>query len=201
MNNEFAYTTYKNDTCEIIGLNYLYRHAARFPSLQWIKKMESVHSILAKDSAVVTKNVFIATWASQFPQIKEYQQSEVGDTEMEELGKRFYKRFKKLVDVYKDNVSFLTTSKRRTVTSYLSFINGWLAENVTLKQLSYGSNNEILRYYDYCDKYKIQVENNKQTHTEVNKFLNGDEMTIVTDNVKEKLGFADITAGIHDTFH
>ncbi|XP_071168730.1 multiple inositol polyphosphate phosphatase 1-like isoform X1 [Mytilus edulis] len=182
---------YGGHSCQITNFHYLFRHAARYPSLPWIQKMDNISTVLRGDSLVVTKHPFIGNWRTPFPKSKQYQQSVVGDEEMLQLGERFVKRFRNNVRKNAGKIMFETTSKDRTKQSKSKFCLG--LENVMGKQsITTSTDDRLLRYYDYCGKYIKEVDQNNETLTEFYKFLNGDEMKSVVNKVRQKIGTSEI---------
>ena len=52
-------------------------------------------------------------------------------------------------------------------------------------------NNTLLRFYDYCSKYQKDVKKNKKAAMDYNKFLKGDYIDKVVQNVNQKFQVKD----------
>lgn len=185
--NEDGTFVYGGHSCNIKSLNLLFRHSARYPSLDWINKMNELHKNLKEDALVLTKYQFLSNWTNPFPENKQYSQSTLGDQEMLNLSTRFGKRFKSLFHEHIDDVWYAVTYKKRTQSSQAKFFEGLMQLFITsTRSVSY--NNTLLRFYEFCKKYTEDVDENKNSRNEFYKFLTGKEMKTVTDNVNLRLG-------------
>lgn len=185
--NEDGTFVYGGHSCNITSLNLLFRHSARYPSLNWINKMNELHKNLKEDPLVLTKHQFLSNWTNPFPESKQYSQSNLGDEEMLNLSTRFGKRFKRLFHEHMDDVWYAVTYKKRTQSSRAKFFQG-LMELFTTSTSSISYNNTLLRFYEFCQKYTEDVDENENSRNEFYKFLTGKEMKAVTDNVNLRLG-------------
>lgn len=197
--NQYGTVVYNGETCALEGLDVLFRHGGRYPTLHWITDMSALKTKLAGDEIVVQRYPFIKNWMNPFPAAKESMLSILGETEMISLGHRFGRRFKAAFNVHHSqstNIDVSVTRKSRTRTSSEFFLRG-LNETVHLGNESPTAkeNNVKLRFYDYCHKYITEVEGNSKTQMEYKTFLFGPEMTQVVHKIETKLGSNNITLG------
>jgi len=182
--NEDSTITYKGETCQIVNLNLLLRHAARYPSLYWIHRMNRLHTRLKNNPQAVDRHPFLQNWTNPFPDSLEYSQSAIGDDEKIQLGRRFGLRFKQLFDGNMDRIKYSVTTKKVTYESFKTFqesLSDTLNSNNSRPKAEI--KNKQLRFYSYCKKYDQLGE---KANSEYNLFLGGSEMKNVVDKIKIK---------------
>lgn len=197
--NQFSSVVYNDEICQLNGLDVLFRHGGRYPTLHWIVDMTALKTKLGADPNVVQRYPFIKIWKNPFPLAKQAMLSVLGENEMLNLGRRFGRRFKAAFDINQDqsrNLAVAVTRKSRTRTSFEHFLRG-LNETVYFRNhyATAKEDNMKLRFYDFCHKYITDVEGSSRTQYEYNKFLVGPEMTQVLRKIKNKLGSYDVTSG------
>jgi hypothetical protein len=183
--NEDSTIMYKGETCQIVNLNLLLRHAARYPSLYWIHRMNRLHTRLQNNSQAVDRHPFLQNWTNSFPDSLEYSQSAIGDDEKIQLGRRFGLRFQQLFDGNMDRIKYSVTTKKVTYESFKTFQES-LSDtlNSSNSRPKAENKNKQLRFYSYCKKYDQLSE---KANSEYNLFLGGSEMKNVVDKIKIKL--------------
>ena len=129
---------HEDKTCQVVHLNAVLRHGARFPSLKWIKRMTVLHKKLT-ENGVDEQFPFLKTWTNPFPEESDKIIAELGQQEHEMLGERFAHRFNLLFDEDMDSIRIVTSSKQRSYASSLAFYTGLsqtVLGGVILKQAS-----------------------------------------------------------------
>ena len=194
--NQYSTANYDGHICQIKGLNIVFRHGTRFPTLKWIQRMTNLHIRLKNNVAVISKHPFIKQWSNPYPDDEAALLSSLGKEEMLKLGERFSNRFKMALEGQLEHINFAVTHKSRTQTSYRYFYHGLNHTFPSDTQRPVPKvDNGRLRFYDSCSLFSKGVKDNDKTHTVSHDFLNGQEMTNVTEKVREKLGFSNLTLG------
>ena len=126
--------------------------------------------------------------------------TEVGQHELYRIGVRMRKRFPELFHKRYNarRFKFISTNKIRTTHSANSLAaglfdgDGSIHSRIQPIALETTSNDcRILRFYDNCEVYKREIENNPDTLAEYYRFLESDHMKHVALNVKAKLSKLD----------
>lgn len=194
--NQYSIANYDGHICQIKGLNIVFRHGARFPTLKWIQKMTNLHIKLKSNIAVISKHSFMKQWSNPYTDDEAALLSSLGKEEMLKLGERFSNRFKMALEGQLEHINFAVTYKSRTRTSYRYFYHGLnhTFPSDTQRPVPKVENGR-LRFYDSCSLFNKGVKDNDKTHIVYNDFLNDQEMRNVTEKVRHKVGFSNLTLG------
>lgn len=183
--------------CSPVFVNVMQRHGARFPSYSNIIRILDVHKKILDNSAFLSKKYDnIKLWKNPFLIEDEKQLSIVGIAEQYALGKRYGMRFSDLLH-NSGECAFksMCTEKQRTMDSGLAFHQGLfdgLAEKGKAAldaDLCYhpSVNSSLLRFFDECEKYQVEVENNDETMREFNEFKKSPHMNKMVRKVSHRL--------------
>ncbi|XP_069000695.1 multiple inositol polyphosphate phosphatase 1-like [Embiotoca jacksoni] len=86
-------------------------------------------------------------------------------------------------------INFITSSKHRCVNSTLSFKAGltelWAIKDV---EFEHAVNDALMRFFDQCNRFLQEVDNNPSAVQEVEKFKQGPEMKKVQQKIADRLG-------------
>ncbi len=190
--------------CHAVHLNMVFRHGTRYPSTNDVKR---INAMLSKVQETMNKNEEVKLQVERklglqlefpFDASTDKLLTKVGDEELYKLGQRFQNRFPELFQksFSVNELKFTSTCKERSSRSAHAFQIGFLEGHGTLGkckiqpapiQIMPCENDEILRYFDLCEKYQKHVENNDASSKEMNKFLEGLEVTNVVRKVKKRL--------------
>lgn len=175
-------------TCQIIHLNAVFRHGARFPSLKWIKRMTTLHKKLV-ENGVDEQYPFLKTWKNPFPEKSDKIIAELGEQEQEMLGERFAHRFNLLFDEDMDSIRIVSSSKQRSYASSISFYTG-LSQTVlgeADKTMEPTVNDIEMRFHDNCVHFAESVDKNKTATNEYSKFKYGPEVDAIAKKLTDVL--------------
>lgn len=190
---------YGEKTCQVIHLNAVLRHGARYPSLKWIKRMSALHEKLILNG-VDERFSFLKSWKNPFPEESDKIIAELGQYEQELLGERFARRFNLLFDEDMDTLRVMTSSKQRSYASSLAFFSG-LSQTVlgeADKEMEPIINDIAMRFHDNCVHFSETVDDNKTATSEYSKFKYGPEVAVCTKKLSKVLGLPneeDVTPG------
>lgn len=179
---------YGEKTCQIIHLNAVFRHGARFPSLKWIKRMTTLHEKLV-ENGVDERYPFLKAWKNPFPEKSDKIIAELGEKEQEMLGERFAHRFNLLFDEDMDSIRVVSSSKQRSYASSLSFYTG-LSQTVfgeADKTMEPTVNDIEMRFHDNCVHFAESVDKNKTATNEYSKFKYGPEVDVIAKKLTDVL--------------
>eukprot|EP00727_Mastigamoeba_balamuthi_P005548 m51a1_g1612 hypothetical protein (435) ;mRNA; r:205998-207394 len=174
--------------CSLSGIYYVSRHGSRYPTAGKIKKQmelaEFVHKYNVKGDFKWMKD-----WTPGFSLSQEGMLSELGAKDLVKIGKRFAKNYKSLISDYTPNtVTTQCTGVPRTAQTAAAFTTGavdddkkwmerpWVAVSESKK------NDKELRFFDTCQRYIDEVDENKSATPEVDKFMDS-----VTPKIAAKL--------------
>lgn len=194
--NEFSTTLHDGQTCQIEGLNLLLRHGARYPTIKWIKRMSALQTRLQSNSFISLNHPFISKWNNPFAESQAGILSALGEKEMTILGGRFGKRFQVLLEGKIDQIKFAVTYRNRTKSSYKYFYQGLNETFPTdISRPMATEENTRLKFYEICNKYTKEVDDNDAILSEYDKFENGMEIGNVVQQVQEKIGNLSLDIG------
>nr|XP_022316254.1 multiple inositol polyphosphate phosphatase 1-like isoform X2 [Crassostrea virginica] len=179
---------HEDKTCQVVHLNAVLRHGARFPSLKWIKRMTVLHKKLT-ENGVDEQFPFLKTWTNPFPEESDKIIAELGQQEHEMLGERFAHRFNLLFDEDMDSIRIVTSSKQRSYASSLAFYTG-LSQTVLgeVDKTKEPIVNDIeMRFHDNCVHFKETVDKNKSATSEYSKFKYGPEVAAIAKKLTDVL--------------
>ena len=196
----------KPEGCLASQLNMVFRHGTRYPSIKDLRKIDKMLDALKNFTA---NKEFVAQLSrlgivleNPYPAAREKELATVGDLEMYNIGSRFRQRFPELFNAtFKaSDFDFKSSCKSRCSQSASAFGMGFLEGYGPIGQNKYQpislemkpcNEDKVLRFFDMCEKYEKDVADNETAMIEVEKFLNGAEVSKVVDKVKKNLKLGD----------
>ena len=114
---------------------------------------------------------------------------ESGKDELRQLGQRFKVRLPDLFDEYsEEDVRFRTTNRQRTMESGKAFGEGAFP-NDDVEIPPPLEDDMLLKYYDYCPKWSINVDENAETYQEREAFKETSIVLDMLNRINQRLGF------------
>ncbi|XP_076103925.1 multiple inositol polyphosphate phosphatase 1-like [Mytilus galloprovincialis] len=190
---------YNGEVCQIVNLNLLMRHVARYPSLYWIRRMKNLHKMMNNNPDVVKKHKFLKTWIIPFAEENAYSMSALGNEEAATLGRTFGEKFKQLFEGKMDLIDYTITSKEVTQQSFHAFhksLNGTILADAPMPIPTV--DDERLRFYSKCKKYRTYSD---KSNVEYDSFVGGTKMRTVVDKIKKLLGVKNLKTEQVITMH
>ncbi|XP_053306502.1 multiple inositol polyphosphate phosphatase 1 [Spea bombifrons] len=190
------------DTCTPLKIVSVIRHGTRYPTKNQIKKMKKMYSLIQKyggDGSELAGK--LQKWNMWYEDWMDGQLVKKGEQDMKNLAIRLATLFPSLftADKFKNcKMSFLTSSKHRCVDSTKAFISGLEhgyfgfppnsgAEMEDVPCREPVINDTLMRFFDHCEKFVVQVEDNDTAMHELDKFKQGPEMTKVIRKISAHL--------------
>ncbi|XP_075072481.1 multiple inositol polyphosphate phosphatase 1 [Mixophyes fleayi] len=181
------------NTCTPLQIVSVIRHGTRYPTKKQIMKLKKMYSLIQKSESKSELVQDLQSWDMWYDDWMDGQLVKKGEEDMKNLAHRLASLFPSLFTVdkfQKCNMSFITSSKHRCVDSTKAFING-LAHGyfrlphppedeligVTCREPVV--NDTLMRFFDHCEKFVVQVEDNEKAMHEVDTFKKGPEMSKV----------------------
>ncbi|XP_056386015.1 multiple inositol polyphosphate phosphatase 1 isoform X2 [Hyla sarda] len=190
------------DTCTPLQIVSVIRHGTRYPTKQQIKKLKKMYNLIEESTSSSELVKELQNWNMWYEDWMDGQLVKKGEEDMKNLAYRLASLFPSLFTsdkFLKCKMSFTTSSKHRCVDSTKAFING-LAHTYfklpipTEEELdnelcrSPVVNDTLMRFFDHCEKFVAQVEDNDTALHEVDKFKEGPEMKTVLQKISNLLG-------------
>ncbi|CAH2048276.1 unnamed protein product, partial [Iphiclides podalirius] len=189
----------KLENCEAVSIWSLHRHGNRNPGSSVTESIKGVAGL--KDEIIRSFESGRGQLCSQeiedfrkwkWNETLEVSQSFLTGTGYEELydiAKRIRERYPHLLQGPDGKYYFRSTNEQRTVTSGMAFVHG-LAEGTNLNLTVDGpwERDDIIRPYQNCDRYQIDVKGGQQLVDEMAAYFSTDEFKVVQRNVQERLG-------------
>ncbi|CAH2322164.1 multiple inositol polyphosphate phosphatase 1 isoform X1 [Pelobates cultripes] len=178
------------NTCTPLQIVSVIRHGTRYPTHKQIKKMKKMHNLILQYGGGSDLVEDLRNWNMWYEDWMDGQLVQKGEQDMNNLALRLSSLFPSLftAEKFKNcNMTFLTSSKHRCVDSTKAFISG-------LEQRFFGFpqgsiigldelicrepvvNDTLMRFFDHCEKFVVQVEDNDTAMHEVDKFKESPEM-------------------------
>ena len=195
-------TSHNNQLCNAVHVNGIIRHGARNPSLKNIKKMDGL-----RDKLVANKPpgiaVYLDLWKNLYDVKEEKELVERGIKEQFELGRRFGRKFFRLLDgAREEDIKFVSSSKSRAKDSSEYFYGGLSAIFSKLEHYNNTVEDGLLRFYDDCGNYEKFVEKDKTNFKEFDDFHKTEEYINVAKSIRRNLSLnISLEPGIIILFH
>ncbi|XP_028651253.1 multiple inositol polyphosphate phosphatase 1b [Erpetoichthys calabaricus] len=183
--------------CTPVYMNAVIRHGTRYPTAKNIKKMDQIYQLVmnkAQDPGQgwVEK---IKKWEMWYNDSMDGQLAEKGKDDLRNLAFRMASAFPTLFTKKAFNgchLQFITSSKHRCVDSTVAYITGLARdyfegtaeEEVNCKP---EVNDELMRFFEHCRKFVVDIEENKTALMEVDLFKSKPEMMSVLEKMSERL--------------
>ena len=197
----FAKDNFYPSFCKPIQLNMVLRHGIRNPGDQDIENIKSLYNKLANSSSLSHPSVreIVEYWQPSFNLEEAKILNSLGYLEQRSIARRMKQLFPGLFQSSTSPlpVLFMSSSVSRTIDSCDAFASGLLGEKSNYKTAA-SIRNDLLRFFDDCDKYVETVEKNKDALNELHKFKKGVEYTAMLDRISAKMNLSasDIRSGI-----
>ncbi|XP_072279860.1 multiple inositol polyphosphate phosphatase 1 [Pyxicephalus adspersus] len=189
-------------TCTPLQIVSVIRHGRRYPTQKQIKKMKQIYNVIKQSESNSELVKELQSWNMWYEDWMDGQLVKKGEEDMKNLAYRLASLFPSLFTadkLKKRKMSFTTSSKHRCVDSTKSFIKGLTHNYLQLPELPDAEqgettcieptvNDTLMRFFDHCEKFIVQVEDNDTAMHEVDKFKIGPEMQKVIRKVATLLG-------------
>ncbi|XP_069000694.1 multiple inositol polyphosphate phosphatase 1-like [Embiotoca jacksoni] len=180
--------------CREIHLTAIIRHGTRYPTSKNVKKMQNLYKLV--QSSAPSKKSWLreiqTQWTMWYTEDMDGRLVQKGVNDHKHLAVRLSKLFPSLISEEKLRggfVNFITSSKHRCVNSTLSFKAGltelWAIKDV---EFEHAVNDALMRFFDQCNRFLQEVDNNPSAMTELDKFKQGPEMKRVQQKIADRLG-------------
>ncbi|MGH0139373.1 UNVERIFIED_CONTAM: hypothetical protein FKN15_031230 [Acipenser sinensis] len=195
--------------CSPVHISAVIRHGTRYPTAKNVKKMKAIYNLAEKTKHRGRGLVDdINHWDMWYNDTMDGQLVEMGRHDHRNLAVRLATAYPSLFseDSFRDcRMKFITSSKHRCVDSTLSFIEGLVKKYWKMQDrrkdmhCQLEVNDELIRFFDKCERFVVDVEQNKTALQQVDLFKTKPEMQGVLDKVASLLDMAasDITADMH----
>ncbi|KAI2654318.1 Multiple inositol polyphosphate phosphatase 1 [Labeo rohita] len=185
--------TLPSSNCREIHLTAIIRHGTRFPTTKNFQKMREFYNFVVRDVTSNSLSEIKSQWAMWYGEDMDGRLVDKGRADHRHLAQRLIKWFPSLLtqdNVRHGRVKLITSSKHRCVNSTIAFreglINGLSMED-SLDEFKPVVNDALMRYFDQCERFVKEVENNKSALEEVKHFNEGPEMKRVTEKMADRL--------------
>lgn len=186
-------------SCAPLQLNAVFRHGTRFPTRKQIEKLGVLHRrILAREprpNRTCLAAESLTRWQMWYRPEMDGNLASRGRRDMETLARRLARRFPSLLAPHR-RLAFVSSSKHRCLDSSAAFREGlrqafyahWPAadRNATLTE-PLEINDRLMRFFDNCERYVKDIEDNNTAMYEVDAFKEGPEMKRIVAKVADAL--------------
>lgn len=189
MNEDFEFQS-DGRKCTAVHVNMIIRHGARWPS---DSKMEYIEGMSKKIKQMKSSSVFqeIDKWTYRYSMEESSNLVKTGEDEQQLIGQNTWNRFASLFELFGGKyVKFLSSYKDRCINSAKYFHIGFYTNMTEKPDFSYEVNNDLLRFYDGCEKYEVLVEDNEDNYEDVRVFEKSELFQNVRSSVEQRLGLS-----------
>ncbi|XP_072168339.1 multiple inositol polyphosphate phosphatase 1-like [Diadema setosum] len=215
------------DQCQPAGVYVVHRHGTRYMSVGDIEDYNSILTRMKTEGVNDNFAYLLDIPDNLYPISMEGELHPAGFDEMRGLGERIRARVPELFSGNDlGNFIFQATCKQRTIDSAFGYIEGLLeagavcnvtgktpskdtvtcrnmttgdVEVLVIDQIEQSRDDRVLKFYDYCDKFIVTVDENDTAVIENTKFGRGAEMIAVHQSVAAKLAPAGSSAPFNMT--
>ncbi|MGH0115490.1 UNVERIFIED_CONTAM: hypothetical protein FKN15_024820 [Acipenser sinensis] len=194
--------------CTPVHISAVIRHGTRYPTAKNVKMMKDIHKIATKTKRRGLGLVDdISHWDMWYNDTMDGQLVKKGRDDHMNLAFRLATAYPSLFteDSFRDcRMKFITSSKHRCVDSTRSFIEGLVMKYWKMQDwrkdvhCQLEVNDDLMRFFDKCERFVVDVEENKTALQQVDLFKTKPEVQGVVDKVASLLDVAasDITADL-----
>ncbi|XP_044155528.1 multiple inositol polyphosphate phosphatase 1-like [Bufo gargarizans] len=189
------------NSCTPLQIVSVIRHGTRYPTKKQIQKLKKMYSLIEESTSNCELVKELKSWNMWYEDWMDGQLVKKGEEDMKNLAYRLASLFPSLFTsdkFHKCKMSFTTSSKHRCVDSTKAFISGLahtylrlpLPTEDTLESAACRNpvvNDTLMRFFDHCEKFVAQVEDNDTAMHEVDKFKKGPEMRRVLHKISDLL--------------
>lgn len=172
------------------------RHGSRYPNLKHVRKSQEFLRKVSEYKTsrnIRTKTVVDEIFAT-FNDKPHHGLSDFGGQELRSIAQRFRDRYADLlnknIDDFKSilsDINIVSSDKSRCIDSGRNFIFGLFGNDSDISNLLVKNmilNNTMIRYFDECQRYQLEVKKNKKSISDLLFFKNGTEMSNLMRNLK-----------------
>ncbi|XP_077095606.1 multiple inositol polyphosphate phosphatase 1a [Siphateles boraxobius] len=186
--------TLPSSTCREIHLTAIIRHGTRFPTAKNIQKMRDFYDLVVRNATdnLSCLSEIKSRWEMWYKDEMDGRLVDKGREDHRHLAQRLIRWFPSLLtedNVRQGRVKLITSSKHRCVNSTIAFREG-LKTGLSIEEevdLEPAVNDALMRYFDQCERFVKEVENNKGALEEVKRFSDGPEMKRVMEKMADRL--------------
>ena len=193
--------------CHAIQINMVHRHGNRYPSksdvgsiVDLFNLFQFVDQTLVQNISLPKKNPFSIEHGNLL--------NEVGEKDFYDIGQRIRKRFPQLFnkDYSPSLYKFVSSCKTRCLQSSSALASGLFEGTGALGRCQFQpvaieshscDNDMVLRFFDLCQKYILNVKKSAASLEEMNLFSKRPEIKRVINKVEKKLGLFQKINGKH----
>ncbi|XP_066521443.1 multiple inositol polyphosphate phosphatase 1b [Hoplias malabaricus] len=179
--------------CRAVHLVAVIRHGTRYPTVKNIKRMARLYELVKTEASGTEQwlHDIQSKWRMWYTDDMDGKLVEKGKNDHRHLAFRLAKSFPTLIseeNFRRERMEFMTSSKHRCVDSIKAFQEGlhqhWDVRDV---RFIHYVNDSLMRYFDHCQRFVEEVENNKTALKEVENFKSSVEMDEVRRRVANRL--------------
>ncbi|KTG04759.1 hypothetical protein cypCar_00023724 [Cyprinus carpio] len=184
--------TLPSSQCREIHLTAIIRHGTRYPTTKNIQKMRDFYDLVVRDATgdLNCLSEIKSQWKMWYTDEMDGRLVDKGRVDHGYLAQRLIKWFPSLLtegNVRHGRVKLITSSKHRCVNSTIAFREGLMKGLGIEVELEPAVNDALMRYFDQCERFVKEVENNKSALEEVKRFKEGPEMKRVMAKMADRL--------------
>lgn len=168
--------------CRAVQVNMLRRHGARYPSHEKTQEIAELYTRLIQSSVELDMED-----VNTYGRLEAGQLAVAGQEEQHGLGRRTGLRFQSLLRNNGQYIKFMSSSRERAVDSSLNFYEGLNSTVEGLESFDNDVNDSLIRFYDGCENYETQVEENEALFVEYANFEKTSEFIYVKEKLERKL--------------
>ncbi|KAL7990437.1 hypothetical protein Chor_013867 [Crotalus horridus] len=194
-------------SCTPLHLSAVVRHGTRFPTRKQIEKLARLHGLLRGDGKRCSVAERLARWEMWYQPDMDGKLAPKGERDMRMLAKRLVARFPSLLAPGR-RLAFTSSSKHRCVDSSGAFRAGLrealygqlsdgeknaldagvtVAANAVTLTETFEINDKLMRFFDHCEKFVRDVEDNDTALYEVDAFKESPEMMKIVNKTTHTL--------------
>ncbi|CAL8071252.1 unnamed protein product [Calicophoron daubneyi] len=186
----------RSKQCRMVYVAGLFRHGTRAPSPSEITHIRDLYERLSScQEAALPKNFL--SHPIPFQNARGYELLPRGRQELYNLGRSFRKRVTSHFRVTRSNSLFYSSSSERAIHSAWSFYkglfklepakwDGYTAFEVNNTQSVIQVEDELLRFFETCERHAKQIRRGESSMKEYRKFLHGPQMHHMLQDIMKK---------------
>jgi len=193
---------YKIDNCVQEQFYLVQRHGSRYPAEKQIvlsKDFLEQLDLFTKKRQIQSK--ILNELKLTFHDLPRLGLSGHGSQELTGIASRYRQRYPDLFDINnKSEISVISSDLPRTIDSSKYFIKGVYGSSILADQIieKIALNNTMMRLFELCTKYQIEVSTNKTAAIDIPLFKNGTEMKNVLEGFFKRNKIDDSIVANHD---
>ncbi|XP_062859900.1 multiple inositol polyphosphate phosphatase 1b [Trichomycterus rosablanca] len=179
--------------CHAVHVVSVIRHGTRYPTAKNIRRIARLYDLIMNEASSTEPwlHHIRTEWKMWYTEDMDGKLVEKGRYDLRHLAVRLSKSFPSLVSVENlrgGGMEFITSSKHRCVESIQAFQEGLYTHwNVQDLGFNHYVNDSLMRYFDKCQRFVADVENNKTALKEVKVFKSSVEMDEVRRRMASRL--------------